>query len=281
VKSIYFFLRYSRRYVLLAVLTGVISGISSTGLLALISVALKGKSLSASALMLAFVGLCIVVALSRIASELLLSRIGQRAMFELRLSLCQQVLSVPLRRLEEIGMHRVLTALSDDVPAITNAVATIPVLCINTAIVVGCLIYLGFLSWIALPAMMIFLMMGIATYQLAVIRGMRYFKSARTDGDSLFRHFQSLTGGIKELKLNRRRREAFTADVLKPTASSFQRHNILGQAIYTVAASWGPSLRHCWPRCSLCRWPDAAACPAPRAPPTGRPSCRPPKGRAG
>jgi putative ATP-binding cassette transporter len=228
--------------VLLAVLTGVISGISSTGLLALISVALKGKSLSASALMLAFVGLCIVVALSRIASELLLSRIGQRAMFELRLSLCQQVLSVPLRRLEEIGMHRVLTALSDDVPAITNAVATIPVLCINTAIVVGCLIYLGFLSWIALPAMMIFLMMGIATYQLAVIRGMRYFKSARTDGDSLFRHFQSLTGGIKELKLNRRRREAFTADVLKPTASSFQRHNILGQAIYTVAASWGQLL---------------------------------------
>jgi putative ATP-binding cassette transporter len=242
VKSIYFFMRYSRRYVLLAVLTGIISGLGSTGLLALINAALKGKGLSTSALMLGFLTLCVVVALSRIASELLLSGIGQRALFDLRLRLCNQVLNVPLRRLEEVGVHRVLTALTDDVPAITNAVATIPVLCINAAIVVGCLVYLGFLSWLALPGMIFFLLIGITTYQLAVIRAMRYFKSARTEGDSLFRHFQSLTGGIKELKLNRRRREAFISDALEPTASSFQRYNVSGQAIYTVAASWGQLL---------------------------------------
>src|SRR2546423_11071640 len=146
-------MRYSRRYVLLAVLTGIISGLSSTGLLDLINAALKGKLYSPSTLMLVFVALCIVVALSRIASELLLSRIAQKAMYELRLSLCNQVLRVPLRRLEEIGVHRVLTTLTDDVPAITNAVASIPVLCINAAIVVGCLVYLGFLSWVALPGM--------------------------------------------------------------------------------------------------------------------------------
>ena len=143
-KSIYFFMRYSRRYVLLAMLTGIISGLSSTGLLALINTALKSKARSASTLMLVFVGLCIVIALSRIASELLLSRIAQKAMFELRMNLCNQVLQVPLRRLEEIGAHRILTTLTDDVPAITNAVASIPVLCINAAIVVGCLVYLGF-----------------------------------------------------------------------------------------------------------------------------------------
>jgi putative ATP-binding cassette transporter len=235
-------MRYSRRYVLLAVLTGIISGLGSTGLLALINSALKGRSLSASTSLLAFLTLCIVVALSRIASELLLSRIGQRALFDLRLQLCNQVLNVPLRRLEEVGVHRIMTALTDDVPAITNAVAIIPVLCINAAIVVGCLVYLGFLSWIALPGMIIFLMMGIATYQLAVLRARRYFRSARAEGDSLFRHFQSLTGGIKELKLNRKRREAFISDSLEPTASSFQQYNVSGQAIYTVAASWGQLL---------------------------------------
>jgi len=235
-------MRYSRRYVLLAMLTGIISGLSSTGLLALINAALKSKARSASTLVLVFVGLCIVIALSRIASELLLSRIAQKAMFELRMNLCNQVLQVPLRRLEEIGAHRILTTLTDDVPAITNAVASIPVLCINAAIVVGCLVYLGFLSWFALPSMMIFLVVGIATYQFAVLRGLRYFKAARADGDSLFHHFQSLTAGIKELKLNRRRREAFTSEVLEPTAARFQRHNLSGQAIYTVAASWGQLL---------------------------------------
>ena len=241
-KSIYFFMRYSRRFVLLAILTGIISGLSSTGLLALMNAALKGRLYSASTLMLVFVALCIVVAVSRIGSELLLSRIAQKAMYELRLNLCSQVLQVPLRRLEEIGVHRVLTALTDDVPAVTNAVASIPVLCINTAIVFGCLAYLGFLSWIPLLGMMIFLVLGIATYQFAVMKGLHYFKAARADGDSLFHHFQSLTGGIKELKLNRSRREAFTAEVLEPAAASFKRHNLHGQAIYTVAASWGQLL---------------------------------------
>ena len=241
-KSIYFFMRYSRRYVLMAVLTGIISGLSSTGLLALINASLKAKAYSASTLLLVFIALCITIALSRIASELLLSRIGQKAMYELRLNLCNQVLQVPLRRLEEIGVHRILTALTDDVPAITNAVASIPVLCINAAIVVGCLVYLGFLSWLALPGMLIFMVLGIATYQFAVLKGLHYFKAARADGDRLFHHFQSLTGGIKELKLNRSRREAFTAELLEPTAASFQKHNISGQAIYTVAASWGQLL---------------------------------------
>ncbi len=235
-------MRYSRRYVLLAVLTGIISGLSSTGLLALINTALKSKGHSASNLMLVFVAVCIVIALSRIASELLLSQIAQKAMFEMRLNLCNQVLRVPLRRLEEIGVHRILTTLTDDVPAITNAVASIPVLCINTAIVVGCLVYLGFLSLLALPAMLIFMVLGIATYQFAVSRGLRYFKAARADGDRLFHHFQSLTGGIKELKLNRSRREAFTSEVLEPTAARFKRNNLSGQAIYTVAASWGQLL---------------------------------------
>jgi len=235
-------MRYSRRYVLLAVLTGIISGLSSTGLLALINTALKSNGHSASNLMLVFVAVCIVIALSRIASELLLSQIAQKAMFEMRLNLCNQVLRVPLRRLEEIGVHRVLTTLTDDVPAITNAVASVPVLCINAAIVVGCLVYLGFLSLLALPAMLIFMVLGIATYQFAVLRGLRYFKAARVDGDRLFHHFQSLTGGIKELKLNRSRREAFTSEVLEPAAASFKRNNLSGQAIYTVAASWGQLL---------------------------------------
>ena len=241
-KSIYFFMRYSRRFVILAVLTGIISGLSSTGLLALVNTALKSKAYAASTLMMVFVALCIVIALSRIASELLLSQIAQKAMYELRLNLCNQVLRVPLRRLEEIGMHRILTTITDDVPAITNAVASIPVLCINSAIVVGCLVYLGFLSWMALPAMLVFMVLGTVTYQFAVLKGVRYFKAARTDGDHLFHHFQSLTGGIKELKLNRSRREAFTAEVLEPAAASFKKHNLQGQAIYTVAASWGQLL---------------------------------------
>jgi putative ATP-binding cassette transporter len=241
-KSIYFFMRYSRRFMLLAVLTGVVSGVCSTGLLALINAALKHRGPSASSLMLAFLTLCVVGTLSRIASELLLAHLGQRALLDLRLRLCNQILGVPLRRLEEIGGHRILTALTEDVPTATNAVSAIPVLCINVAIVVGCLIYLGYLSWVTLLGMLFFLLVGIGTYQLAILKGMRDYRAARAESDNLFRHFQSLVDGIKELKLNRRRRQAFITEGVEPTALNFRRHHLSGQASYTVAASWGQLL---------------------------------------
>jgi putative pyoverdin transport system ATP-binding/permease protein len=239
-KLIYFFMRYSRRYLMFAVLAGVISGASSTGLLAIINASLRGRG--SSTLLLAFVALCAIVPLSRIISEVLLAYLGQGALFDLRIRLSQQILGVPLRRLEEIGAHRLLTALTDDIPSVTGIVTLIPLLCINAAIVIGCLIYLGWLSWVMLLCVLFFMAIGIASYQIPIVKAMRYFKLSRKDGDDLFNHFRALTEGIKELKLHYSRRRAFVSDVLQETATNFRKHNLYGLSIYTAASSWGQLL---------------------------------------
>lgn len=241
-KIIYFLLRYSPRLVVLAILAGIVSGASNTGLLALINAVLTGSKFSTTTLAWAFVALCVMVGVSRVVSEFLLTSLGQGALVDLRMQLSRKILSVPLRKLEELGAHRLMAALTDDVPNITGVVTTIPILCINVAVALSCLVYLGWLSWGVLLLVLGCMAVGIVTYQLPVVRAMRHARLAREAADALHNHLRALTDGIKELKLHGDRREAFLTDSLHATSDALRRHNVNGFRIFTIAASWGQLL---------------------------------------
>ena len=241
-KIIGFLVKYSRSALILAVIAGAVSGISNTGLLAVINAALRTNGPDLTTLMWLFVGLCVLLPVTRYVAEVLLIRLGQGALVDLRMQLSGQILSAPLRHLEEIGAPRLLAVLSEDVPVITNALLAIPILCINIAIVVGSLVYLGLLSWVVLLAVLFFMVLGIVTYQLPIIKAMRHLRLAREDGDALYGHFRALTEGTKELKLHGRRRRAFLDGTLKTSALDFRRHNVKGMEILTAANSWGQIL---------------------------------------
>lgn len=242
-KILSFLVRYSPASVGIAVITGVISGASNAAMLALFnSILQKDTGAQGSGLLWAFIALCIFLPLTRYISEMVLTYLAQDALFSLRMRLCRQILAAPLRRLEELGAPRLLTALADDVPTITNTLVAFPILCINISITIGGLVYLGWLSWKVLLIVLGFMAVGILTYQLPVIKAVRYLAHAREDADQLFDHFRSLTQGTKELKLHHRRREAFLSKALEATAASLRRQNIAGMSIYTAAASWGQVL---------------------------------------
>ncbi|MCA1566169.1 MAG: cyclic peptide export ABC transporter [Acidobacteria bacterium] len=241
-KIIYFMMQYSRRFLVLAIVAGVISGAANTALLAVINATLTSSQYQRSTLALIFLGLCLVVPLTRVVAELLLAHLGQGALFQLRMQLSEQILGVPLRRLEELGPHRLMAALTDDVPSITNIVTVIPILCINIAVALSCLVYMGWLSWPLFLAVIVIIIIGIVSYQLPVAKSFQYMTFARREGDNLFNHFRALTDGIKELKIHADRRKAFLTDNLQTTAEGFRRHNIAALTIYTIAASWGQML---------------------------------------
>lgn len=241
-KIIFFMMRYSRRLLVLAVIAGIVSGAANTALLAVINDALNKTNSQGITLALFFVGLCLVVPLTRIVAELLLAHLGQGALFQLRMDLSRQILGVPLRRLEEVGAHRLMAALTDDVPTITNIVTVIPILCINIAVAVSCLFYMAWLSWPLFFAVLAIIIIGIVSYQLPVVKSFQYMTLARREGDNLFSHFKALTEGIKELKIHAARRKAFLTDTLQTTASKFRGHNIAALTIYTIASSWGQML---------------------------------------
>jgi putative pyoverdin transport system ATP-binding/permease protein len=241
-RMFYFILGYSRRMVVLATVAGVLSGAGNTALLALVNSLVHSGGGQRHALLWAFGVLCLVVPFSRVLSELLVIRLGQSAIYDLRMRMSEQILAVPLRRLEELGAPTLLSVLTGDIPMVTNAVTTMPGLCINLAVVAGCLIYLGTLSWKLLLILLLLIGVGIATYQLPVAIAMRYLLRARDMRDRLYGHFRALTEGSKELKLHFGRRREFLNRTLHETAMAYRRDQTSGQTIYTVAASWGQLL---------------------------------------
>jgi putative ATP-binding cassette transporter len=229
----------SRRAVVAAALAGVLSGVASTGLIAFIHAAVSRSQSPTAILVWGFAALCAGKFITAVVSELLLIRLSQRASFDLRVHLSRRIAATPLRRLEELGAHRLLASFTDDVLSITNGFILIPILIVNLAIVVGCLIYLGWLSWIVLLVLAVGMAAGIASYQLPVARGVRHLHLVREEQDALLKHFRALLEGIKELKLHPKRREEFLSGSLTSTAAALKRHFVTGMSVYAVAGNWG------------------------------------------
>jgi putative ATP-binding cassette transporter len=237
-----FLLGHSRKTLALAIAFGFLSGGFNAVMLALANMAIAGPGRRSGIYLAAFIGLCLLAPLTRMVSEILLVSMGQDAVFGLRKELSRQVIEVPLGRLEQVGSHRVLSVLTDDIPNIANAIAYIPVLSINAGVIVGSLCYMGYLEWRLLAAVLGFMALGIVTYQTGVSRAMSHLKRAREHENTLQKYFRGLIHGIKELKMHRRRRNAFLSTSLEETAGECRSANVSGLSIYSAASSWGQLL---------------------------------------
>lgn len=238
---IFFILHTSWIQILLAVFVGAISGFGGAAILALINHALHKSGTPDSDLLWGFGVVCLIVLLMRVASGILLVRLSQRAVSQLRMQLSCQILMSPVRLLESLGTHRLLATLTEDVPAITTAFVSLPMLCVQVATALGCLVYLGWLSWPLVFVIMGFIGFGIFMFRIQEARALRSLKSAREAHDDLHHHFRAMTEGAKELKLHRRRRSAFLSKRLQVAVSESARQFIAGMTTYTIAGS-GSSL---------------------------------------
>jgi len=237
---IVFLLRSSWQMVAIAIATGFLSGGSSAGLIALISHALsQGATGDLTAIALAFVGLTLVALVTGIVSQLMLIQLAQQAVFQLRLSLSRQILASELAHLEKLGAARLLATLTDDIQAVSEAVRLVPFLCIDLAIVAGCLVYITSLSWQALFLVCVMTFLALSSCRWLLERGKRLLEKAREEQDELFKHFRTITDGTKELKLNYARRQAFLQDDLQTTAAIYRRHNVGGLMMFAMTSSWG------------------------------------------
>jgi len=234
--------KHARLMMGLIILTGFISGASNAVLLAMISHLLSSVAPASSQFIIIFFAICIILPLTRFASEAMLIGLSSNATLELRMRLSRQILSAPLRHLEGLGPHRLLATLTQDIPTIGNTLVNIPILCLHVSIVLGCLIYLGWLSWPIFLGVIGFIVIGVLSYQIPLRRGMRAHVVVREEWDKLFKHFQAVTSGVKELKLHHDRREGFFARALYPTGVSLRRHTIIGRLNFVGADSWGQSL---------------------------------------
>ena len=242
-KFLRFVTKYSRTLVMLAIIAGALSGICKALVIAIANYALNPHSPADNRwLLLAFIGVCLVEPLSRFIAQGLLTYLGQKAIFDLRMRLTRQILATPLRALEELGQARIMAVLTDDITAISNTLIGIPVLCMQIAVVLGSLVYMTWLSPLTALLVLVFIIAGGTIFQLAINRGVRFLKAAREQQDAMMKHFRTMLDGAKELKLHFERRFAFLSQVFRPSAEAFRRSNLNGNLIYAATGSFGYQL---------------------------------------
>ncbi|PYP84779.1 MAG: ABC transporter ATP-binding protein [Candidatus Angelobacter sp. Gp1-AA117] len=231
----------SRATIVFAILAGGVAGVCSTALIAVINAALAGNS-SNRVLISEFIGLCIIIPVAGFLSQSLLVRLTAQAAHHLRLQLSHQILDARYRMIEELGIHRLLATITDDIPAVTNAVTSLPLLGTQLFVMLGCLLYLGWLSWPLLLLVIGYMFIGLLTHHFPTQRSFHYFQLMREEWDAMFKGVRGITEGNKELKLNRNRRNAFVSRQLVPPVEGIKTYGMRANTIALAASNWGQIL---------------------------------------
>ncbi|MGL4620663.1 cyclic peptide export ABC transporter [Chroococcidiopsis sp.] len=232
---IQFLLTSSWLTVAIAALVGSLGGASNAALLALINNTINSNNLAINNQFLNFILLIFIALLSSTISHYLLVRITQSAIYKLRLHLSDRILACPLCHLEELGANRLLATLTDDVDSISDTVFVVPYLCVDIALIIGCLIYLCWLSWQVFLVTALFISIALLVIKFLIAKAENLMGLARAEKDQLFKHFRTITDGIKELKLHAPRRRAFVSEELKVTAATWRSHNITSEVFFGIS----------------------------------------------
>lgn len=229
-----------RRVLAAAVLASLLNGASSTFLLYWLNRLIVGApSLPASeASIPLFAALLSAVMATGVAAQVLLIRLTAKTVEELRLTLARRVLSLPLLRLEECGIGKVYAALTQDVDAIANTLGALPTLSFHLAILLGGFGYLGWLSPGWLLCVLSVVAVALLVYQVLAKRARRLLAEYRELQDRMFKLFDGLTSGNKELKLHAARRADFLEVELEPTAHTMREHFERAYTAWAIGTNW-------------------------------------------
>ncbi|MCU1725012.1 cyclic peptide export ABC transporter [Pseudomonas sp. 5P_5.1_Bac1] len=228
--------------VVLSTVLGIVSGLSVTGLLATLNNAMTqdgGPNVN-SALM--FAGLLVLTLACSTLSSLLSNKVGQRVVANLRRELAAKVLVAPIEQLERYRSHRLIPVLLNDVTTLSNFALSVAPMVIAFTVTLGCLSYLAFLSWQILLLTLVTVAIGSGAQYLAHKAGMRSIVAARDGEDELQKHYQALSAGAKELRIQRRRRQHMLDEKIFATTERICTSNIRAANIFVSAETFGSML---------------------------------------
>ncbi|HEY5884065.1 MAG TPA: cyclic peptide export ABC transporter [Pyrinomonadaceae bacterium] len=235
-------LRHSRSMLIVAIASSFLAGAGYTLLVALIKQILTDGSFTQTTTLWIFIALCIVIPVFGFVSQYILLDLTSRAAYQLRSQLSRQILSAPMRQLEKLGPHRLLATITEDIGNVIDLVTILPQMLTQLAMMVGCLVYLGWLSWKLMLVMLVYMAIGLISHQIPLLRAVHYFRLTREQWDLMYNAFHGLIVGTKELKLNTRRREGFLSEQLEPAALALQQYGMKANAIAMAVSNWGQIL---------------------------------------
>ena len=238
-----FLFSISRARVVAVFVAGLVGGVANTYLLLLIRDALSPNA-DRAATVVAFVITGLIAMAGGVLAQVLLIRLTQDAIYALRTQLSSAVVSAPLECLERLGTHRLMATLTEDVRSLSMAVSALPNFCVDVVTIIGCLVALAVVSGPIFTVMVTGTALSILGVELLLRRVRRLYHEAREGENELLRSFQSVTVGIKELKLHRGRRADFMQRHLLGAANTLRDKNVEAGSRASVAHGYGRLMQH-------------------------------------
>jgi putative pyoverdin transport system ATP-binding/permease protein len=132
-----------------------------------------------------------------------LGRLASKSIVRMRRRLVRSALHVPLQDLERIGSSRLLIAFTSDLVSVASTVRNLASLSASSAILLGCLAYIG---WFSRAIMIVTALLCLVCIGGAVILRRlerQHHQATREAWDGVVRVYSMVLDGVKQLKINR------------------------------------------------------------------------------
>jgi putative ATP-binding cassette transporter len=175
-------------------------------------------------------------------SQALLTALGHRVVYDMRLRMLKRVLDTDVERLEAIGGPTVYATLTKDIASIGMAFNRVPFVFYNGVLVLGGLLYLGWLSWQLFVLGAAVLGTGVLLAQRWVLRMRTLMKAVRDTDDRLYAGYQGAIDGRYELALNAWRKQSFYQRDFEPAAEFARAHEVRADRYWVLSLSFTATL---------------------------------------
>ena len=220
-----------------AVFVSIVSGVSATGLIAMVHHVWEGELWRSMPWAWAFMGTIVLAVGSGVIGQLMVLDLAFRAVVTLRMELCGRILATPLRRLEELGSPRLYATLTEDVNTLSRVLPAIPRVIIDVTTLVAGVGYMAWLSWKAFILVLLFAIVGTWIHKIFLRSALQQMRAGREIYDRVFHSFRALHDGVKQLKLNRQRRTSFMQSELRGGLEQLRKVTLSGRRLLIGAES--------------------------------------------
>lgn len=184
---------------------------------------------------------CTIFVLDSSAKQLLV-RLASRTTYLLRVSISRQILAMPLETIEKIGSPRLMAILTEDIVNLSVALHSLPNLCVSSATVLFCLLYLTWSSPTLVFLLGVILIIPYFVYRFLQRKAYTAMQEMLRERNKVFTLYKALIEGIQELKLNADRRTAFVQELLEPYARQVQNRIIESRTWHQITQLWSQAV---------------------------------------
>ncbi len=220
-----------------AAVMALINGFVATAILVVVHKAIDGGGHPAAWVFGGFFALMTLAPITMVTSHMLLVNISQSVVFDTRKHVSKHILKIPVRELEKLGRGKIMASLTSDVKSIAAAATALPFLFMQVFLLVGSLVYLTWLYWIAGVTLFAVMCFGYFLLRRMGKNLDHYFGLARAEEDVLLKHFAGALDGAKEYKFYRGQRSHFLEEELPDALGKVKKNTVIATSHYSITVN--------------------------------------------